>query len=117
MKPGDKVFYVHPRAAERVSFGAIEVGVYIGPEPSDPRWPQVRVHLGWVGSEALAADCVFATEEEARAHLTKLVKRRLRNLRAEVKRLAALDIASVKLRDRTGQIKKRVLAEIVGGTA
>jgi hypothetical protein len=112
VKPGDKVYYVGPRAAELVSYGAIEVAVYVGPVPSNPRWPQVRIHLGWIGAEEVSADCLFASESEARAHLSALVKKRLRRLRAEVKRLAALDVANAKMRDRTGQIKKRVLDEI-----
>ena len=80
-----------------------------------PKWPKVLIHFGWLSPESEAVDSVFATEDEAKARVVALVKSHLRRIRAEAKRLASLDLARVKVRDRTGQNKKRDLAKILGG--
>lgn len=116
MKPGDKVFYVPHNAADLVYLQPIRAGIYVGPDPqSMPKWPKVLIHFGWLSPESESVDSVFATEDEAKARVVALVKSHLRRIRAEAKRLASLDLARVKVRDRTGQIKKRVLAQIAAG--
>lgn len=114
MKPGDIVYHVPPRAMHYSPADWIRTGVFIGPKrDSNIRLKQVRVHFGWVGVEEVQEALVFPNIDAARAHVRIELRKHLRRLRTELKKLKALDVAAVKPRDRTKQIKPRKLAELL----
>lgn len=114
--PGDNVYHVGGRAGERPYLQPIRVGVFIGPDPDcRPEYPKAIVHFGWLAPESEFLTTLFATEEEARAMVVALAKKRLETIRAEVKRLESLDPSRINTQDRTGQIKKREMERIRGG--
>jgi hypothetical protein len=115
MKPGDKVYYVRRDAARYPYLQSIKAGILIELVGTDTTRPTARVHLGWLGPEEVDAGSVFEGEEAAKAHLAVLVKKHIRKLRADIKRLSALDLGKVKTQDRTRDIKKS-LDRLLGGS-
>lgn len=107
MKPGDKVYCA---TYERLSYEKsrwIAVGILEKDEDGD-----ARVLFGWIMSESVGKDDIFTTEEEAKAHVRVLLKRRVKKMRRDLAYATTADVETLKAHDRTKYIPARLLKKL-----